>query len=115
MLVQHDSRLEEVLKHALAAELSASCAGRGSVLVVPASWKWKVLHDVAELESGLLLGHSVSEQQPVREPFSYRLWLVLHTGLQHVTHADTLLELQLSIHNSGVANVSEDATAMPVP
>jgi hypothetical protein len=35
--------------------------------------------------------------------------------LQHVTHADTLLELQLSIHNSGVANVSEDATAMPVP
>jgi hypothetical protein len=100
--MQHHARLEEVLKHALAAELDASCGGRGK-LVVPASWKWKLLHEVNELETAFEHTHGSSRDagQHTREPFSYRLWLMVHTGLQHVTHADTLLELQLVIHNSG--------------
>lgn len=106
MYAQHDARLEEVLKHALAAELDSSCGGRGGKLIVPASWKWRLLHDVNELE--MRFEHNATStgdtvQQEMREPFSYRLWLIVHTGLQHVTHADTLLELQLVIHNSGAA------------
>lgn len=105
---QHDARLEQVLKHALAAELDASCPGRNGRLTVPARWKWKLLHDVNELEVGCDQTSGSREGtgwQPFREPFSYRLWLMVHTGLQHVTHADTLLELQLVIHNSGATSV----------
>ena len=93
-----------MLKHALAAELDTSCGGRGGKLVVPARWKWKLLHEVNELETAFHHTHGSSRgagQQHTREPFSYRLWLMVHTGLHHVTHADTLLELQLVIHNSG--------------
>jgi hypothetical protein len=107
MYVQHDARLEEVLKHALAAELDASCGGRGNKLIVPATWKWKLLHDVNEIETSFEHA-AASGQQDMREPFSYRLWLMVHTGLQHVSHADTLLELQLVIHNSGAHVVSHD-------
>ena len=109
LCVQHNVRLEEVLKHALAAELDASCGGRGGKLSVPASWKWKVLHDVNEIETSFehAFGSSAgADQQDMREPFTYRLWLMVHTGLQHVTHADTLLELQLVIHNSGANFIS---------
>lgn len=111
LYVQHDVRLEEVLKHALAAELDASCGGRGGKLTVPASWKWKLLHDVNEIETSFEHASASSAgtgQQDMKEPFSYRLWLMVHTGLQHVTHADTLLELQLVIHNSGTNIVSLD-------
>eukprot|EP01043_Picozoa_sp_COSAG02_P062878 COSAG02_NODE_8785_length_2448_cov_1.866752_2_plen_254_part_00 len=75
---------------------------------MPASWKWRVLHDVNEIETSFehASGSSAgADQQDMPEPFSYRLWLMVHTGLQHVTHADTLLELQLVIHNSGADGI----------
>ena len=89
------------MKHALTAELGTSFGGRGGKPMVPDAWKWKLLHDVNELETNAGYSGGVPGQQVMREPFSYRLWLMVHTGLQHVTHADTLLELQLVIHNSG--------------
>ena len=105
LLESHNERLDAVLKHALAAELSVSGAGRADALVVPTPWKWRLLHDVVEVEQQAEGLSAEGENQAARtEPYSYRLWLMLHTGLTHLTHADNLLELKLSIHNTGVAN-----------